>query len=121
MGELCESFIHSKHSFFTLVPQAIASSSFLCTGIDLSRIDAGPMPVRGTNVSKSMNFVDEQAQGKPFHGMNLYFTRDQGRSHQVKSFSEFPGPLAVLILLPPRTIWLPFMLNRTEKSRTLFN
>jgi hypothetical protein len=99
MGVRCESFIHSEHSIFTLGPKAIAIVLFLCTGIDLSRIDVGPRQIamRGTNFSKSMNFVGGWAQGKLLHRMNLYFTRDQGRCHQIKSFSEFQAPVAVLI------------------------
>jgi hypothetical protein len=46
MGVRCESFIHSEHSTFTLGPKALAIALFLCTGIDLSRIDVGPTPDR---------------------------------------------------------------------------
>jgi hypothetical protein len=99
MGERCESFIHSEHSIFTLGPKTIAIALFLCTGIDLSRIDVYlcQIAMRSTNLSKSMNFIGRSSQGKPFHRMNLYSTRDQGRSHQVKSFLAFPALLAVLI------------------------
>jgi hypothetical protein len=95
----CESFIHSEHSIFTLGPKAIAIAIFLWNGIDLSRIDVGPMPDRDAwhELLKINQFRGRAGQGKPFHRMNLYFTRNQGLSHQVNSFSEFPAPLAVVI------------------------
>jgi hypothetical protein len=98
-GVHCKSFIHSERSIFTLRPKAITIALFLCTGIDLSRIDVNPMPDRNAwhELLKINEFRRRVGQGKPFHRMNLYFTRDQGRSHQVKSFSEFLAPFAVLI------------------------
>jgi hypothetical protein len=46
MGVRYEPFIHLEHSIFTLGSNATAIALFLCTGIDLSRIDVGLMPNR---------------------------------------------------------------------------
>jgi hypothetical protein len=74
----CESFIYSEHSIFILGPKAIAIALFLRPGIEISRINVGPMP--DCNAWHELLKINEYRwrvdQGKPFHRMNLYFTRD---------------------------------------------